>query len=174
MKKNMLTILILAATLVNVTLSAVCVFVTVPANRKVMETFNKLVIMLDLETQTPIKNPADPAKILAKDKTTYTYEESDMRIKLYTAAGEKATYISLKFGIMLNMKAKDYADTVALLDKSEIMIKDAITGIFNKYTTDEVNDITFKDEIRKEIVTKIQEDFGTDTILEIVFSEYLT
>ena len=53
MKKNILAIIILAATIVNITLSAIMLFTVVPKAQRTDELIKKIVAVLNLELENP-------------------------------------------------------------------------------------------------------------------------
>lgn len=176
MKKNILTILILAVTLVNVTLSAVCVFITVPSNKrldKMIKDLNQM-IALELQGETLISDANDPSKIPIADKETYSPIEPEMNIRLMMDASEtKQRYIQVEVAIVLHTKAKDYKKVKEFVEKNDPIIKDIIRSTVGSYTSTTVNIPENIEAIKNEITKKINEEFNTNCILDIVFSKYL-
>lgn len=172
MKKNILTILILAATLVNVTLSAVCVFVAMPAYKKTNNLITNLNKILELELHgetTAI--PYDPNKVPAKNKEILTLEKGEMYVKLTSDAGEtKAKYIQVELGIVLNIKEKDYKTLKDLVIANESLIRDMMREVISKYTASNIEEN--EANIKKELLERLQKEFDSVCIIEIVFPTF--
>lgn len=179
MKKNILTILILAATLVNLTLTAVCAFITIPTNKRMNNLIKDMIAMTSLELRTPLPTD-DPSKITSKDKETIVLEE--FRIKLVSEQDpEKPSKTTQAFvvqqpSIVLHTKAKDYEDVKVLIEQNESIVKDIIRTTVGSYTKSELDgdtDGSLMLTIKESISEQLRAEFDTACILDIVFSEFL-
>jgi flagellar FliL protein len=72
MRKNILTIIILAMCLINIVLSAILIFVMVPAANKTFTLVNKVAQIIDLELESP---DSAMENISVSDIETYLIDE---------------------------------------------------------------------------------------------------
>ena len=150
MKKNILAILILAATLINLTLTAVCLFVVVPTATKTNNLITKVASILTLEVEgVPLQPSEDHVALSDLDRF---------------AIDEEMT-------IPLNNKAKDYTTVSEQLTANLEVVKGRIQDIISKYTIDNIG------ENKKNITDKIRDDlrefFDSTTIYEITFNGFI-
>lgn len=172
MKKNILTIIILAATLVNLTLTAVSLFVVVPTANRANNLLIKIVQMIDLDIETPIVTSLPEGELGAADIFNYPIEDK-LTITLKKLEGSsKANYCTVKASINLNNKAKDFENIKKLLEANIEKVKETITDVIGSYTKDNVDDS--KEAIKETLVAELQTYFQTDTIVDIVFSQFLS
>lgn len=170
MKKNILTIIILAATLVNLTLSAVVLFTVVPSVGKMNNLITKVLQMIDLEIQNPIATP-DDASIAVADMSHYAITE-ELIIPLVKVEGEtKNHYVVIKATVTLNSKAEDYKTVNELIPLNEAYVKELIQNIAGSYTYDEVG--SKKEEIKERVLAALKEYFDTESIIGVSFSKYI-
>jgi flagellar FliL protein len=166
MKKNILTIIILAMALINVVLSAVIIFVIVPSANKTSNLVNRVASIIDLELESP---EADEAEIAVSDISTYSIEDK-LQINL-KKSDEGKHYVILNVSLSINKNHEDTAEYELLIEQNEDAITEIITDEFNQYTVDEVND--HKDEIKSKVLKRIQELFKSDFIINVSFGNYI-
>lgn len=167
MKKNMLAIVILAATLVNVALTALMLFTVVPKAQRTDALIQKICSIIDLELEDP--NAADYAEIPFEDRETYTLSSKET-VNLTKAEGQtKSPYAQVEIILMLNKKADSYETVQPLLENYEGIIRGIVSAEVAKYTTDNLD--ANKDEIQKTIRTKLSTEFGsTDVLIGVVLN----
>ncbi len=170
MKKNILAILILAATLINLTLTAVCLFVVVPTATKTNNLITKVASILTLEVEGVPMQPSEDHVALS-DLERFAIDE-EMTIPLSKGAGDaKNHHVKVKVVISLNNKAKDYATVSEQLTANLEVVKGRIQDIISKYTIDNIG------ENKKNITDKIRDDlrefFDSTTIYEITFNGFI-
>ena len=73
MKKNILAIIILAATIVNISLTAILLFTVVPKAQRTDALIQKIVSILDLELENP--DASDYAEIPFEERELYSIAE---------------------------------------------------------------------------------------------------
>ncbi|MBH1941996.1 flagellar basal body-associated FliL family protein [Mobilitalea sibirica] len=166
MKKNILTIIILAMALINVVLSAVIIFVIVPTSNKTNNLVSKVAQIIDLELESP---DADQAQISVSDIETYDIEEK-LTINL-KKSDSKNHYAILYVALSINKKHKDTVTLQPLIQENETIIKEMIRDEFTKYTIDEVD--ANKNAIKDRILARIQEYFESDFIINVSFGNLI-
>ena len=159
MKRNMLSIVILAATLINLTLSAVLIFTVIPKAKRTDALIEKIVAAVELETESGIgKNYGE---ILPADQDEYTFSEKVVNLK---STGDKVSIAQVSITITLNKKHDDYATIQPLIQSKENKIVNAVGSVLSDYTSAEVS--LYADDINKDALVKIQEIFQSDCIIE--------
>lgn len=161
MKKNMLAIVILAATLVNVALTALMLFTIIPKAQRTDALIQKICAIIDLELEDP--NAADYVEVPFTDRETYHLTDK-ITVNLKRAEGSsKNPYAQIEVTLMLNKKADSYKDVQPLLESYESVIRNIVSEEISKYTTDELD--ANKDVIQKTVRTKLSTEFGTTDLL---------
>ena len=159
MKKNMLAIVILAAPLINLTLSAVMIFTVIPKAKRTDALIEKIVAAVELETESGIGK--DYGEIAPVDQDEYTFADKTMNLK---ANGDKVSIAQVSITITLNKKHDDYATVQPLIAGKENKIVAAVSGVLSDYTSAEV--ALYTDDINKQALEKIQEIFQSECIIE--------
>lgn len=161
MKKNMLAIVILAATIVNVALTALMLFTVIPKAQRTDELIQKICAIIDLELEDP--DAADYAEIPFEDRETYNLS-SKLTVNLTKAAGEdKSPFAQVEVTLMLNKKAESYEKVQPLIANYESIIRSIVSEEVAKFTVDNIDEN--KDLIQKTVLTRLSTEFGTTDLL---------
>lgn len=157
MKRNMLAIVILAATLVNLTLSAVMIFTVIPKAKRTDSLIEKIVSAIDLETENGIgKNYGEVA--VADQEEVPLFKEQMINLK---ASGGKAVMAQVSLTLTLNKKHDDYAVISPRIASKEEKILAAVRGVLKDYDSTEVTNCI--DEINQKVLEKVQKDIFQST-----------
>ncbi len=167
MKKNILTIIIMAITLINTILLAVLIFAIVPTANKTMKLIDQVNSIVDLELESP---EGEQEEIAVSDIATYNIADK-LTINLKSDDGE-SHYAILKVSISMNTKNEQYATLSTKIAENENAIKEIVSDEFGKYTKDEVN--ANKAMIKEQIIVRIQEYFKSDFIINVSFGDLIT
>ena len=162
MKKNILTIIIMAITLVNTILTAVLIFVIVPTSNKTNQLVTKVASIVNLE----LENPQDSNdKISVSDIETRKIDEK-LTIKL-KSSDDNPHYALLYVSLSMNSKHEDYELLSAKIEENEGAITEIVSEEFRRYSMDAVEDN--KDVIKEQVLKRIQELFKSDFIINVSF-----
>lgn len=163
MKRNMLSIVILAATLINLTLSAVLIFTVIPKAKRTDALIEKIVAAVELETESGIgKNYGEVA---LGDQDEYTFTDKTINLK---STSEKVGYAQVSITITLNKKHEDYADVQKLIEGKENKIVTAVSQVLSQYTASEIT--LYMEDINQAALEKIQEIFQSDCVIEVTLN----
>lgn len=164
MKKNILTIIIMAIVLINTVLTGVLIFVIVPTSNKTNQLVTKVASIVDLELEDSSAENAAPA---VSDIMTFNIED-ELTINLKNN-GDGATHYALikTVSISVNSKHKDYTALYPKMQDNVTQMKEIINDEISKYTVDDVQDN--KETIKKNVLTRIQELFNSDFIINVSF-----
>lgn len=167
MKKNILTIVIMAAALVNLILSIVLVFSIMPAMNKTSRLVDKVSSVIDLEIESG-KDEEQEYTIADLTPIEVTYETS-VKINLQPE-GDKAHYCVLDgIVVSLNSKAKDYKDINKSLGENNVYVSDIVKEVISGYPASTIDEVT----VRQEAVKRLQEKYNTKAIVEISLPGFL-
>ena len=166
MKKNILTIIILAMCLINIVLSGVLIFVIVPTANKSAKLVNKVVQIIDLELESP-ENAIE--NIAISDIETYLLEER-LTCKL-AKSDDEDHYAALYLSLSLNKTHKEYEELQPHIKQYENNIKEIVSDEFAKITIDE--SVIMKDMVKEQVLIRIQELFQSDFIINVSFGNIL-
>lgn len=164
MKKNLLTVLILALTLVNVILSAVMMFSVMSTNRKTAALVNQVSAILSLE----LEPEAEEEKVSMADLSFWNLSDK-MTIPLVSDDG-KNHYIVFEVAFSMDTTTKGYKKYGADVEAGtyESIIKDVINNTVSKYTLAECT--SDFDAIKAEILKNVQDLFDQDFIHSVAIS----
>ena len=164
MKKNLMTVIILALVFANFVLTAIMMFTVVPTTQKANELITKVCESIDLELNS---GAATGLSNLPIDQIE-TYD---------VAAGENIT-INLKDGgyavvsvaISVNTESDIYKDNgTTTLSTKESIIKDCIIETVGNYNKEELAN---KDAVKADLLKTLQKTFGADFVVGISFPKF--
>lgn len=166
MKKNMMSIIILALLVVNIALTAVMMFSVVPAANRTNKIVKDVAAVMNLELSSTMGG--SDAEVPIED--TLTYEIADkMTIPLRKGADEKDHYAVVSISLAMNTKNEDYekfGSQESMLER-ESLIKNEINEVVGSYTLEEAQ--TNTQAVQTAILDRIQNLFGSKFIYKVVF-----
>lgn len=168
MKKNLMTVLILALMIVNIVLTTITMFSVTSTNSKTAELVSNIATVLNLELTTPSGASVTPAVSLAD---TEVYDLGSMTMLLRVGEDGSQKYLVCNVSLSQNTKSKDYktyggADKMA---SNATLIKDAISTVVAGYTDDECRDDL--DGLKEDILKAVQALFQSDFVYQVAISE---
>lgn len=165
MKKNILTIIIMAIVLINTVLTGVLIFTIVPTANKTNQLVTKVASIVDLELESPSSEDSISLEDIAvydiPDKMTINLKSND----------QKDHFMTVNVSLSMNTKNKDYKVLSEKINENVNGIKEKIYDEFSKYTKEEVQNN--KDKIKENIKISIQEYFKSDCIVNVTFGNLL-
>lgn len=164
MKKNILTIIILAATLVNLTLTAMIIFTFIPYVNRANDLVVRIVQALDLELESPeAKEEAAGYKIEdTESKAIFSGERANLQIG---ADGKATHYAEVTASMLINKEHDDYKEKNPLIDVNISQIEDFILTEINQYSNDTL--LLNKEKIEKAVLEKLQNYFESTFIVKV-------
>lgn len=168
MKKNLLTVLILALTMVNLVLTCVMMISVMGTNKKTAKLVNNIATVLDFELTEPGgENATEKTEVSLADTDVYNISGS-MTIPLKTDGASKQEYIVFDISLSMNKKSPDYKTYKDAMSERESLIKDAITSVVTSHTKEECRGNI--EGLKQEILEAIQKLFGSDFIFNVGIS----
>lgn len=163
MKKNMLTIVVIALCAINVILSAVLVFAVVPASNKTSKLVDQVASIINLEleaTSGEVEEKVDPSNV-----ETYKIESALTFNLIRSVDGTDHYAVVDSISLSINKASKDYDKLNKTIETNENFITDIVTEVVSSYAYDDA--ISSKEEMKAEILEKIQTHFNSDFIFSV-------
>ena len=153
MKKNMLSVLILALLIVNVALTSIMMFTMMGTNKKTAKLIDGISTALSLEITDPSMEGVEAEAEVAMEDIKVHQIPDQLTIGLAKGADGKSHYCVVSISLSLNTKDPDYEKYSATLGDNEDMIKDKIFQVVGSHTIEEAESNT--DGLREEILEAI-------------------
>ena len=170
MKKNLMTVIILALVLVNLVLTAILAFTIIPQTRKSNQLSDKIASAIDLELEDG--SGKDTAAVPVEDIEVYDIEAS-FTVNLSPSGDGKDHVAVFSIGLSLNTKSDGYKSIgIEGLKAKETLIKNDINTIVSGYTMEQFRED--EQSVKDAILEDLQEMFGSDFIVGVSFSSVNT
>ena len=165
MKKNLMSVVILALVLVNLILTAILTITVLPETKKANELITQVCSAINLELESgSVKSDASSVPI---DKLA-TYDISDsMTINLKDSGDGKEHYAVITVSLFMNKDSKGYKSFGESMDEKKNLVMSEITSVVSGFTYDE-----FKSDqqgVQDAIVADLQKLFDSDFIVSVGF-----
>ena len=162
MKKNLMTVIILALVFANFVLTAIMMFTVVPTTQKANELITKVCEAIDLELNS---GAAHGLTNLPIDQIA-TYNVSGGEKMTINLADDHYALVSVSLSI--NKESERYKDaTTTILTEQESIIKNTINQVIRQYTKEDLKDSV---KVQNEICKSLQKTYGTDYIVGVNFA----
>jgi flagellar FliL protein len=169
MKKNLISVLILALVFANFVLTAILMFTVLPQTKKANELIEKVCSAIDLDLNSGAATGTSNVPI---DEQEIYKVNAGEDITTNLAAGDdgKNHYAVVSVSLVLNTKSSNYEKYGQdFLTSQDDSIKDNVIKVVSSYTYDEFT--TNLDKVREELLTDMQDIFGSDYIIGVNFSK---
>lgn len=163
MKKNILTVVILAATLVNLTLTAIIIFTFIPYVNRANTLITNILQVIDLELLSPEADEYASSYKIEDLATTAVLTEEMVNLK--PGDNGKMSYATVSASISVNTKHEDYKDKNPLIEANKDEIVNSILVEIGKYTG--ANCLENKEAIEAAVLQKLQTYFGSRFIVKV-------
>lgn len=169
MKKNLITVLILALCVINLVFNIILVFAVVPSAKKTNKLITDIAAVLDLEiaSQSNGNGGFDVSNL-----APFQLEQSNP-INLANDGSGNLHVVQYGLTINLDKTAADYSSVLANITNSTAIIYDTTRNIIGKYTYEQVIDIEVQNQIKHEILTSLKETFNTECIYSVSFYNWV-
>lgn len=168
MKKNLMSVIILALVLADLILTALLAFTIIPQTRKSNELIDQICAAINIELEGGWN--VDGSSIPIEDKEVYDMAES------FTVNLADGNYAVFSVGLVMNKKSDGYGEFGGSegLSSKETLIRGEINSIVSAYTVDEFN-ANGNEKVKSDILKAVQKMFGSnDFIVEVSFSSVNT
>lgn len=165
MKKNLMSVLILALVLVNTILTAILAIAVVPSVKKTNHLVDSVAsaVKLELNSENGTKASSVPMDQIA----TYDIED-EMTVNLKPGEDGKDHYVVLKASISMDTKNKGYKNYGESISEKASIIKNEINSVVSSHTYEEFRDD--QQGVQDEILKNLQTLYDSDFIVSVGFS----
>lgn len=165
MKKNLMSVVILALVLVNLILTAILTITVLPETKKANELITQVCSAINLELESG--SVTSDASSVPIDKLA-TYDISDsMTINLKDSGDGKEHYAVITVSLFMNKDSKAYKSFGESMEEKKNLVMSEITSVVSGFTYDE-----FKSDqqgVQDAIVADLQKLFDSDFIVSVGF-----
>ena len=169
MKKNLISVLILALLVVNVILTGILMFSTMSSVKKTSALVTNIATVLNIELDDGKKEEEGPATVAMKDSVTHDIEE--LTILLKNGEDGKSHYALVNVAVLMNSAHEDYATYGANIAQYDSVIKSIINEKFQSYTMEELQ--ANQETVKEEILAEIQAQFDSTFVYKVVISSIM-
>lgn len=167
MKKNLISIIILALLIVNIVLTAIMMFSVTGTATKTSALVDNITRALNLELTA--KGDAGASAVPISDIATYDIAEMTIELQ-QDAEGEQHFFVG-SITLSMNTKDKGYKTYGGDMESRESLIKSEITDVISSYTVEDAR--SNQDTIKSEILERIQTLFNSEFVFNVAFSDIL-
>ncbi len=178
MKKNLLSIIILALLIVNIAMTGIMLFSVMTTNAQSAKLISDIAAALELEASGGSGggfSGSASGTVAATDVATFGFTGDD-KLTINLRAGEdgKSHYMVVEVVFSMNKASEDYAtlgtdDQIASMKE---LVKSKVTSTLASYSIEELQ--SGADELAREsILEQVQELFGSNFIYDVSFSSVL-
>lgn len=169
MKKNLMSVIILALLVVNLILTSVLMFTIYPQSKSANELIRNICMAIQLDLESGASNGLGNVPI-EKIVTYAVGEGSDMTINLAKGEDGKDHYAVIAVALSINSESDVYKkNNTTLLSEREAIIKNDINDIVHSYTKEEFDENN--EDVKKDILKALQEKFGADYVVGVAFTK---
>lgn len=167
MKKNLISVIILALLIVNVILTGVMMFSVTSAANKTSALVDDIAAALNLELMSDSDNVSENSVAVPLGDTEVYDIEDEFTVKLAKGIDGEDHYGLFSVSLSMNMEDDGYGDYGATVANYESKIKSIIIDVVSSYSIDEADEK--KDEMLGEILNQIQTMYDSTFIYEVYF-----
>ncbi len=170
MRKNLITVIILAICIINLVFNILLVFVFMPSTTKTNKLISDIAEILDLEIAS--QSNGDSSGFDVADLAPFQLEQGNP-INLASDGSDKVHALQYGLTINLDKTAKDYSKVQSNLEASTSLIYDMTRDVIGNYTYAQVIDVEVQRQIKEEILRNLKETFNTECIYSVSFYNWV-
>lgn len=169
MKKNLISIVILALLVVNIVLTAIMMFSVTSTNKKTAALVTDIASAISLDLSTEQAQEETAATVSMKDISPYTI--ADMMIPLKKSEDGSDHYVMLSVTLSMDMTHKDFKTYGADLASREDLIKGEIIEAVGQFSLETAS--ADQQAMKDAILARIQKLFDSQFIFDVTLSSAL-
>lgn len=164
MKKNLITVVILALVLVNLILTAILTISILPETKKANELITQVCSAINLELKSGTVT-SDAMSVPIDQVATYDIEETTINLK--DSGDGKNHYATVSVSLSMNKDSDGYKDYGEKMDEWKSQIQSQITSVISSVTYEEFT--SDQQGVQNKILANIQQMFSSDFIVGVGF-----
>lgn len=168
MKKNLISVIILALVFANFVLTALLLFTVLPQTKKANKMIEDVCAAIDLELNSG--GASGPSNVAVADQEIFGINGGEkLTVSFGIGDDGKAHHLIAEVSLTLNKKSDAYNNGgVEMLTAQESVIKSTIDDVIYGYTIEDYNGD--KNAIYNKILKELQRMYGGDFIVSVNFS----
>lgn len=169
MKKNILTIVVIALCVVNMVLTSVMLFVMFPAFSSMNKIVTQVASILNLELESG-ENSYSISDLEVKS-VMFDASGNSQSINL-TASGDGESHFGIITGVKfdLNTTAEDYKEVVEIIDNKSSILTGIVKEVIASFTIDTITENAVKQQALEKIADKLG---GSSCIVDISLDGFM-
>lgn len=177
MKKNLLSIIILALLVVNIAMTGFMLLSVMTTNSQTAKLISDIAAALELEANggnTGGFSGSASGNVGVSNIATFGFTGDDkLTINLKASADGKSHFMLVEVVFSMNTASSDYATygTEESLAGMRDLVKGKVTSVLSSYTLEELQEDDQK--AKDKILDEVQELYGSNFIYEVTFSSVL-
>lgn len=164
MKKNLITVIILALVLVNLVLTAILTITILPQTKKANELITQVCSAINLELRSG--SVTSDSMSVPIDKLA-SHDIPEMTINLKDSGDGKDHYVVLTVSLSMNTESDGYKEHGENMAEKDSLIKSEINSVISGYTYEEFK--ADQQEVQDAILANLQKLFNSDFIVSVGF-----
>ena len=168
MKKNLITVVVLALVLVNLILTAILTITILPETKKANELITQVCSAIDLELKSGSVTSNITNVPLEKVATHDVAGGESMTVNLKDSEDGKKHYAIIAVSISMDTENEGYKTYGESITERESLIKSEINRVVSGYTFEEFN--SDQQGVQDAILVALQQLFNSDFIFSVGFS----
>lgn len=167
MKKNLISVIILALLIVNIALTSVMLFSVTSTNKATADMVMRITGAMDMELSSADGTAFKPTVPI---ENIESYDIADtMTIRLKQDEDGAEHYIMIAVTLSMDKEHEDYKEFGATLADRESLIKSEIINVVGQYTMAEAQ--ADEEGMKQAILESVQNMFGSDFIFRVDFRD---
>lgn len=166
MKKNLLTVVILALLIVNIILTSIMMFSVMSTNKKTAELVTNIATALNLELTVPGE---EQQEVISLADTDVLNLDGALTVPLKVDTDGTQRYMIFNVTLSMNTKNEDYKTYSESISDYEQLIKSTISDVVSSHTEAEYH--SDPNGIKEEMLQGVQALFQSDFIYNISISD---
>lgn len=168
MKKNLMSVLILALVVVNLALTAVLLLTVLPQAKKANELVGKVASAIDLELSSGQITNTNTIPI--DDLEVVPMNDGNAWLINLQSNDDKAHHAQIAVSLSLNTQDKDYETGAESLTTKQALVMDVINRVIGNYTPEELK--ADQQAAQQEILKELQQLFESSFIVGVSFPTF--
>ncbi|MFP3154085.1 flagellar basal body-associated FliL family protein [Lachnospiraceae bacterium ZAX-1] len=167
MKKNLISVVIMALVIANLILTAILTISIMPQTKNANELITKVAAAIDLDLEA-VSGGGETVPVAMDKMDSYAIADP-MTVNLKNAEDGKSSYAVITITIYMNKDNPDYKTygTAEAMASSEGLIKGEINTILGRYTAEELK--ADPATAQAEILASLQKLYSSDFIIKVAF-----
>lgn len=172
MKKNMLTIIVIALCVINMILTSIMIFVMMPAFSNMNNIISQVASILNLELESQYADePSYSIADIEVKSVKFDADGNTQTINLAPSAdGQKHYGIISGVKFDLNTTADDYKDVVDVIDNKPSLLTDVVKEVIGSFSGDNISEAAVKEQALARISDKLG---GSKCIVSITLDGFM-